>query len=149
MIEVQSPPQEKIAAHAALVALLSLALILRLVVTFEFPNINHPDEIYQTIEQALRLTTGAGIVPWEFKRGIRSWVLPGLFAGLMDLSRLGGRAPDNYLAVIHTFMDLVSLIPVACGFFWGLRAFGLGGAILVGWVTATWAELIYFAPPIH
>jgi GPI mannosyltransferase 3 len=146
MIEVQSPPQEKIAAHAALVALLSLALILRLVVTFEFPNINHPDEIYQTIEQALRLTTGAGIVPWEFKRGIRSWVLPGLFAGLMDLSRLGGRAPDNYLAVIHTFMDLVSLIPVACGFFWGLRAFGLGGAILVGWVTATWAELIYFAP---
>jgi len=76
MIEVQSPPQEKIAAHAALVALLSLALILRLVVTFEFPNINHPDEIYQTIEQALRLTTGAGIVPWEFKRGIRSWVLP-------------------------------------------------------------------------
>jgi hypothetical protein len=67
MIEVQSPPQEKIAAHAALVALLSLALILRLVVTFEFPNINHPDEIYQTIEQALRLTTGAGIVPGNSK----------------------------------------------------------------------------------
>jgi hypothetical protein len=64
----------------------------------------------------------------------------------MKLSRLGGRPPDNYLTVIYTFMDLVSLIPVACGFLWGRRTFGLGGAILVGFVTATWAELIYFAP---
>jgi hypothetical protein len=138
--------QERIATNAALVAVVSLGLILRLGVTFEFPNINHADEIYQTIEQAHRLTTGVGIVPWEFNRGIRSWALPGLFAGLMDLSRHWGRAPDNYLAVIYTVMDLVSLIPVACGFLWGLRVFGLGGAILVGFVTATWAELIYFAP---
>jgi hypothetical protein len=138
--------QETIATNAALVAVVSLGLILRLGVTFEFPNINHADEIYQTIEQARRLTTGAGIVPWEFETGIRSWMLPGLFAGLMDLGRLWGRAPDNYLAAIYTFMDLVSLIPVACAFLWGLRVFGLGGAILVGFVTATCAELIYFAP---
>jgi phosphatidylinositol glycan class B len=138
--------QEKIATNAALVAVLLLGLILRLGVTIEFPNINHPDEIYQTIEQARRLTTGVGIIPWEFERGIRSWALPGFFAGLMDLSRLWGRTPDNYLAVIYTFMDFVSLIPVTCGFLWGLRVFGLSGAILVGFVTATWAELIYFAP---
>jgi GPI mannosyltransferase 3 len=137
---------EKIATSVALVAVVSLGLILRLVVTFEFPSINHPDEIYQTVEQARRLTTGVGIVPWEFERGTRSWALPGLFAGLMDLSSLWGRAPDNYLVVIYTVMDLVSLIPVACGFYWGHRVFGLGGAILVGFVTATWAELIYFAP---
>ena len=137
---------EKIATNAALVGVVSLGLILRLGVTFEFPNINHADEIYQTIEQARRLTTGAGVVPWEFETGIRSWMLPGLFAGVMDLGRLWGRAPDNYLTAIYTFMDLVSLIPVACSFLWGLRVFGLGGAILVGFVTATWAELIYFAP---
>jgi GPI mannosyltransferase 3 len=125
---------------------LALGIILRLVVTFEFPNIYHPDEIYQTLEQARRLTTSAGIVPWEFERGIRSWALPGFFAGLMDLSKFWGRTPDNYLDVIHIVMDLVSLIPVACGFLWGLRLFGLGGAMLVGFVTATWAELIYFAP---
>jgi GPI mannosyltransferase 3 len=138
--------QENIAITTALIAVVSVGLILRLGVTFEFPNINEPDEIYQTIEQAHRLTTGVGIVPWEFERGIRSWVLPGLFAGLMDLSSFWGRAPENYLAVIHIFMDLVSLVPVVCGFLWGLRIFGLGAAIVVGFVTATWAELIYFAP---
>ena len=138
--------QEKIATIAAFIAVVSLGLILRLVLTFQFPNINEPDEIYQTIEQARRLTTGVGIVPWEFERGIRSWVLPGFFAALMDLSRPWGQGPDNYLAVIHIVMDLVSLTPVVCGFLWGLRIFGLGGAVVVGFVTATWAELIYFAP---
>jgi len=136
----------KIAIVAAFLAVMSLGLILRLLLTFEFPNINHPDEIYQTIEQARRLTTGIGIVPWEFERGIRSWVLPGLFAALMDLSRLWGGGPDDYLAVIHIVMDMVSLLPIACGFLWGLRVFGLGGAIVVGFVTATGADLIYFAP---
>jgi phosphatidylinositol glycan class B len=142
----RAPSQEKIATNAAFLAVVSLGLILRLGVTFEFPNINHPDEIYQTTEQARRLTTGVGIVPWEFERGARSWALPGLFAGLMDLSRLWGQGPDNYLVVIHIVMDLISLIPVVCGFLWGLRVFGLGGAILVGFVTASWADLIYFAP---
>jgi hypothetical protein len=55
--------QAKISTIAALATVVTLGLILRLVVTLEFPNINHPDEIYQTIEQARRLTTGAGIVP--------------------------------------------------------------------------------------
>jgi hypothetical protein len=139
-------PHKKIIANAVLLAVLSLGITLRLVVTFKFPDIYHPDEIYQTVEQARRLSTGVGIVPWEFERGVRSWVLPGLLAGLMHLSRLWGQGPDNYLAAIHIFMDVVSLVPVACGFLWGLRVFGLRGAIVVGFVTATWAELIYFAP---
>jgi hypothetical protein len=67
-------------------------------------------------------------------------------AGLMHLSSLWGRAPDNYLAAIHSFIDVVSLIPVACGFLWGLCIFGLREAIVVGFATATWAKLIYFAP---
>jgi GPI mannosyltransferase 3 len=138
--------REKATTNAALIAVLLLGLILRVGATFEFPNINHPDEIYQTIEQARRLTIGDGIVPWEFEKGIRSWVLPGFFAGLMELSRQAGRAPDNYLAVIHSVMDLVSIIPIACGFLWGLRVFDLGGAILVGFVIAIWPDLIYFAP---
>lgn len=130
----------------ALFALLVFGLILRLVVTFVFPNIDHPDEIYQTLEQARRLTTGYGFVPWEYVTGIRSWALPGLFAGLMEAARIGGTPPDNYLRTIHVFMDLVSLLPIVCGFLWGRLAFGLAGGIVVGVVNATWAELIYFAP---
>jgi hypothetical protein len=46
-------------------------------------------------------------VPWEFVTGIRSWALPGLFAGLMELARIGGIPPENYLTVIYTFMDIM------------------------------------------
>jgi hypothetical protein len=129
-----------------LAGLLLLGLILRLVITFAFPSINVPDETYQTLEQALRLNTGVGFVPWEFVTGIRSWVLPGLFAGLIEIARLAGSTPENYPTVIYIFMDIMSLLPVACGFFWGLRAFGLVGAVVVGFVNASWPELVYFAP---
>jgi GPI mannosyltransferase 3 len=132
-------------ATMLLAGLLLLGLILRLVITFAFPSINVPDETYQTIEQALRLTTGVGFVPWEFETGIRSWLLPGLFAGLMEIAKLAGSRPENPTA-IYIFMDILSLLPVVCGFLWGLRAFGLAGAVVVGFVNASWPDLIYFAP---
>jgi len=81
-------PGERRLATIALVGLLLLGLILRLVVTFAFPSINSPDEICQTVEQALRLTTGVGIAAEP--EGVISdtilpatmyWVLPG---GLSD-----------------------------------------------------------------
>ena len=50
----------------ALFVLLALGFALPLVVTFVFLNIDHPDEIYQTLAQARRLTTGYGFVPWEY-----------------------------------------------------------------------------------
>src|SRR5438874_6010886 len=83
-------------ATMLLSGLLLIGLILRLVITFRFPSINHPDEIYQTLEQARRLTTGEGFVPWEVLTGIRSWALPGLFAGLMEIAGLAGSTPENY-----------------------------------------------------
>ena len=49
-----------------------------------FPNVVWPDEIFQTLEQAHRLAFGYGIVPWEFRAGARSWLLPGLLAGAME-----------------------------------------------------------------
>lgn len=55
-------------------------------------------------------------------------------------------SPENYQTVIYIFMDILSLLPVACGFLWGLRAFGLVGALVVGFVNASWPELLYFAP---
>jgi hypothetical protein len=39
-----------------------------------------------------------------------------------------GDPPENYLTVVYTLMDIMSLVPVACSFFWGFRAFGLVGS---------------------
>ncbi|HEY5282358.1 MAG TPA: hypothetical protein VIM14_06170 [Polyangia bacterium] len=43
------------------------------------------DEIFQTLEQGHRLAFGYGLVPWEFKIGARSWLLPGAVGGVMKL----------------------------------------------------------------
>ena len=48
------------------------------------------DEIFQTLEQGHRLVFGYGLVPWEFRVGARSWLLPGLIGGAMKLFALLG-----------------------------------------------------------
>ena len=47
----------------------AVAFAARLLPVFAFPGINHPDEVFQTVEQAHRLVFGTGLVPWEFVYG--------------------------------------------------------------------------------
>lgn len=74
-----------------------LALLLRVSVAFAFPNIFWPDEIFQTLEPAHRLSYGNGIVSWEFRIGTRSWVFPGVLAGVMRLTDWMGDGSSGYL----------------------------------------------------
>ena len=37
---------------------------------------HHPDEAFQYLEQAHRLVFDYGLVPWEFRYFIRSWLIP-------------------------------------------------------------------------
>ncbi|HXM84854.1 MAG TPA: hypothetical protein VN899_03560, partial [Stellaceae bacterium] len=53
-------------------ALYALALALRLIPAIGFPGLNHPDEVFQTLEQPHRLVFGYGVLPWEFEFGARS-----------------------------------------------------------------------------
>jgi len=69
------------AGWGAPAALYALALGLRLIPAIFYPGINHPDEVFQSLEQAHRLVFGYGAVPWEFEYGARSWLLPGMLAG--------------------------------------------------------------------
>lgn len=59
--------------------------------------ISHPDELSQYLEQANRLATGHGLVPWEMRYGARNQIIPQLLAPAMALGhRL---APGTLLAV--------------------------------------------------
>ncbi|MCP8938437.1 hypothetical protein NK718_07905 [Alsobacter sp. SYSU M60028] len=131
---------------AALVALLGLALALRLAAAFALPNIVHPDEIFQTLEPAHRLWTGWGLVTWEWRAGIRSWLFPGFLAGMMTgLGALGASWPV-VLGAIVVVLAIVSLAVVAVGYRVGRETFGPRGALIVGWLCAVWPDLVYFAP---
>src|SRR4029077_13014106 len=103
---------------AGLVLLVLLAVGVRLVPILVEPSINWWDEVFQSTEQAHRLVYGYGLVPWEFQLGARSWLLPGVIAGLLELARLIGDGPDYYLPLIAAVFAGLAAAPVYCCFQW-------------------------------
>jgi Alg9-like mannosyltransferase family len=131
-------------ADRTLLILLALAMAVRLAAIVAFPSLHHPDENFQLFEQAHRIAFGYGIVPWEFRDGIRSPVLP---YGLATLFWLGERAaggPEGYLLVARAALAAVSLIGVAAVYRMG-RKTSPTHAAMAALVAATWFELVYFA----
>ena len=101
----------------ALAVILVVAFLLRLFVAVKFPNINHPDEVFQYIEQAHRLVFKYGVIPWEFRDGVRSWLVPGFLAGLLKIfASLGVSQPSIYLFLVAATLSALSLSVVLVGF---------------------------------
>lgn len=74
--------RRKVTVALAVVFLLGLAARL---VALAFENPHHPDEFFQYLEPAWHRLTGVGIETWEWRRGVRSWVLPGYNGAWMAL----------------------------------------------------------------
>ncbi len=127
-----------------LIGLLAFAFLVRLAAILAFPSLDHPDENFQVFEQAHRLAFGYGIKPWEFVTGIRSPLLPAVFAVVFRLSAPLVGGPQGYLIVARLMLAAVSLVAVAAVYRMGRRT-SLSHALIGGMVTATWFELVYFA----
>jgi GPI mannosyltransferase 3 len=131
-------------AAVALACLIALALALRLVPVIFVPSINWGDEIFQTIEPAHRLIYGYGLMTWEFELGMRSWLMPGMLAVLIELSRVVGDGPEYYLTGIALGLGILACATVACCFLWARRWFGLAGGFVAAFAVALAPELVYF-----
>jgi len=127
-----------------LTILLAAALVLRLAAIIVFPSLHHPDENFQLFEQAHRIAFGYGIVPWEFREGIRSPVLPYLLAGLFWVGEKAFGGPEGYLLFARLVLAASSLAAVAAVYRMGTRTSAIHG-LIAGAVAATWFELVYFA----
>jgi hypothetical protein len=126
-----------------LAAIFVAAFVLRMAVPLFWPGIRYPDEVMQSLEQAHRLVFGNGLVPWEFRVGARSWLLPALLAAPMWL---GGRmAPDTdaYRLLAQALVATLSAATVVIGFVWA-RKHGTRHAVVTAVVLCTWFELVYF-----
>jgi hypothetical protein len=132
-------------ALSLLVTICLAAFAVRMAVLFWLPSIVHQDETFQYLEQAHRLVFGTGLVPWEYIVGARSWIFPGLIAGVVQFTRPFGDSPETARLWVGGFMSLLSLAPVVCGFLWGWRARGMAGAIAAGVLNGFWFELVYFS----
>ena len=127
-----------------LVILLGIALLLRLAAIASFPSLHHPDENFQLFEQAHRIAFGYGIVPWEFRDGIRSPILPYVLAALFRIGERAFGGPQGYLLLARTALAALSLAAVAAVYQMGRRE-SLAHGLIAGLVAATWFELVYFA----
>lgn len=131
-------------ARARALGLILLAALALRVALLATPRSYFPDEIFQYWEAAHRLAFGPGVTPWEYRYGVRSWVLPLLLAGPMTLGGRLAPAGDAYLLLPKLGLVVASLGAVAAAAAIGRRLsprHGLFAAFLV----AIWSEFALFA----
>lgn len=129
-------------------AALLLGAVLRAWLALHDDGIYWPDEIYQSFEPAHRLVFGYGLIPWEFVKGARNWALPGLVAGVMELTRaLGLHQPRGYLDAVKL---LFAGLGVGTGWATWRLARGSGAGLWASAIAAAAfllaAPAIYFGP---
>ena len=127
-------------------SVLALAFAARAFVALSGDFALHPDEIMQYLEQAHRLVFGNGIVHWEHFYGARSWLVPGLIAGVLALFDAAGLdRPFWYVGGVKLFFCALSLAVPAGMYFFARRHFDEGAARVALVAGAFWYELVGFA----
>lgn len=118
--------------------------MLRVIASLPF-MVNWFDEIWQYLEPAWHLVAGPWVQTWDYRAGLRSWLIPELLALPMGLGH--ALSPDTtlHLLLVRLTLAASSLVIVGAAVSLGLRLSRLHG-LLAGFVAATWFELVYFAP---
>lgn len=129
-----------------LLAISVIGLILRIIAALDSSRLAHPDEIFQTLEPAHRLAYGYGVITWEWRDGIRSWVLPLILAALMKCTAWIGQGSNGYIASIHCILAMASMTTVWFGYMWAKRLDGIKAGVICSAACGCSYELVEFAP---
>src|ERR1700722_10406628 len=129
-----------------LAAILLIAAAIRLPLAF-WPNTHHNDEIFQYLEPAWRMLGHDSIVSWEWRDGMRGWLLPTLLAGPVAVGDWLIPGGMGAFVLPRLVAATASLSIVVSAWMFGARV-SRTHAIIAGFVTAIWFELAYFAPHV-
>ncbi len=121
------------------------AFLIRFATGYFFPNIAHPDETFQYLEQAYRLITGRGLIPWEYHVGARSWLLAWMVVPVEATALTFSSDPAVLRNSVVLFLSLLSTAAVAAAYRIGLHSGGQRHAVLAALLTAFWCEIVYMA----
>ena len=122
--------------------LLLVAAALR-IAAFDAFSAHHPDEKIQYLEQAHRLVFGYGIVPWEFRYFIRSWLIPLALAMPMRVGEWLDPGGMLYLVLPRALVAIGNSVSVVAAWKIGERV-SRQHAIVAMAVAATWVECVLF-----
>ena len=126
--------------------ILALAFAVRAAVALAGDFVLHPDEIMQYLEPAHRLAFGNGVMYWEYFYGARSWLVPGLVAGVLKLfDAVGLGEPRWYVDGVKLVFCALSLAIPAGMYRFGRRHFGETAARMALLAGTLWYELAGFA----
>lgn len=123
--------------------ILLAAIVVRLF-AFNPWSAHHPDELIQYLEQAHRIVFGYGVVPWEFRYFIRSWLIPLMLVPPMQLGEWIDPGGQLYLVLPRLMVAALNFGPVIAGWYIG-RRFSLQHAIIAMVVMAFWVESVEFS----
>ena len=138
------PPDER--PWKYLLPVLALAFVARAAIALSGDFVLHPDEIMQYLEPAHRLVFGNGATYWEYFYGARSWLVPGLVAGVLKLFDIVGLGqPFWYVGGVKLVFCAISLLIPAGMYFFARWHFGETAARVALLVGAFWYELVGFA----
>jgi len=121
-----------------------LAALLRALASLPF-MVGWFDEIWQYLEPAWHLVEGPWVQTWDYRRGIRSWLIPQMLALPMGAGHMLSPETTLHLTLVRLALAALSLTVVGAATALGLRVSRLHGA-MAGFVAAIWFELIFFAP---
>jgi hypothetical protein len=141
------PPRTR-DADPILWAICALGLLTRALVSVYLPNTVHPDEIFQYVEQANRLLTGRGLVPWEYVVGARSWLLPAALTPALTVGRLLSPSPSVQLGCVTGLMIAFATLSIVSAYHLGARAGSRRHARFAAFLTAIWCETVYMSPHV-
>lgn len=123
--------------------LLLVAFLFRVAALFP-ASMHHPDEIFQYLEPAHRLIFGYGTVPWEYRYGMRSWLVPLLVAPLMALGHF--IAPTGILyAKLPVLLSVASGLSITWSAWTIGRRMGPQHGLIASFAVAIWFEQIFFS----
>ena len=107
------------------------------------PAIHHADEVWQYLEPAHHLVSGRWVETWDFRAGIRTWLIPELITAPMALGDVLAPGCDLGVTFAKAFCAILSLSIVASAVALGRDVSPTHG-LVAGIVTATWMEFVYF-----
>lgn len=142
----------------ALIVITIVGAIVRLLAWRLTPAV-HPDEIYQNIEPAWGQLHGWGLTTWEWRDGVRSWVLPAYNGAWMAaFANLGIRRGATLGDLVQLHWALANLALLAAAFRGGCHVTrrlrpapdvavpGWQGGLLAAALVAAHPILVWYAP---
>ncbi|MDA0265917.1 MAG: hypothetical protein O2890_03150 [Cyanobacteria bacterium] len=124
----------------------AIGLFLRLVVALFSDQVNHPDEVFQYLEQAHRMVFGYGYIPWEYRFGLRSLIIPvALSIPLRLLQAWQWDRPDIYIPLVKTLLCLISVSLIYGMYSLGRQAISESVGRMAAIIACFWHELVVFA----